>query len=155
MFPPDGSVVRVNQYDSAVLQCLAVGIPRPTISWFVLRDNQNVSLSTQDTVIIADPVLMDNYPLSSGRGLVLAVNSTLVVNETVDQDSGMYYCVASSLPGNDSQGIELEIQGIFLMKVYVKQIFRNCNTFSVCHHTKYLYFFLQLLLMSLSILHLN
>ena len=110
-------MVRVNQYDVAELECSAVGIPRPVISWLVSRDNQNVSLTTGDpvtidgSVTIDDPVPSDNFPLSSGRGLVFAVNSTLVINKTVDGNSGIYYCVANSLPHSDSQGIDLEIQG--------------------------------------------
>ena len=101
----------MNQYDVAELECSAVGIPRPVISWFVSRDNQNVSLTTGGSVTIDDPVPSDNFPLISGRGLVFAVNSTLVINETVDGDSGRYYCVANSMPGSESQGIDLEIQG--------------------------------------------
>ena len=96
-------MVRVNQYDVAELECSALGIPRPVISWFVSHDNQNVSLTTGGSVTIDDPVPSDNFPL--------AVNSTLVINKTLDGDSGIYYCVANSLPGSDSQGIDLEIQG--------------------------------------------
>ena len=118
MFPADGLVVKVNQYDIAELECSAVGIPRPQISWLVLRDNQNITLTTGGSITINDPVLSDNYPLSSGRGLVLAVNSTLVINETVDEDSGVYFCVADSMPWNDSQEVELEIEGkIFLVYI--------------------------------------
>ncbi len=111
MSPQDGLVIRVSQYDAAILECSAVGIPRPTIRWLVSRKGQNSTLSTNGSVTILEPVLFDNYPLSSGRGLVLAVNSTLVINETLDADSGNYYCEAMNDPGRDSQGIELEIQG--------------------------------------------
>ncbi len=111
MSPQDGLVIRVSQYNAAVLECSAVGIPRPTIRWLVSRNGQNSTLSTNGSVTILEPVQFDNYPLSSGRGLVLAVNSTLVINETLDADSGTYYCEAMNDPGRDRQGIELEIQG--------------------------------------------
>lgn len=119
VLPADGLLMKVNQYAEAVLQCSAVGIPRPSISWFVLRDGQNVSLDTGSTVTIREPLESDDYPLDNGRGLVLAVNSTLVINETLDQDSGTYYCVANSSPGTDSQDIELEIQGKYCTQAVI------------------------------------
>ena len=106
----DGTVVTVNQFQSAVFQCSAVGIPPPQFMWVRDRGNQNETLTSSATITITDPV-QEDYQLSDNRGSVFIVNSTLTINEALDGDSGRYFCVASSVPGSDSQEIELVVQG--------------------------------------------
>ena len=110
VFPEDGLMIKVNQYDVAELVCSAIGIPQPLIDWLMFNDNKNITLITNDSVTISEHVQL-NYSLSNGRGLVLAVSSTLIISETLDGDSGRYYCFANSTQGSDSQEIDLEIQG--------------------------------------------
>ena len=107
----DGTVVIVNEFQPAVLQCSAVGIPPPQFMWMRDRGNQNESLTSLATITIIDLVQEDNYQLSDNRGSVFIVNSTLTINKALDEDSGRYFCVASSVPGSDSQEIELVVPG--------------------------------------------
>ena len=109
--PMDGTVVSVNQFKPAVIQCSAVGIPTPQFMWMRDRGNQNESLTSSSTITITDLVQEDNYQLSDNRGSVSIVNSTLTINKVLDGDSGRYFCVASSVPGSDSQEIILVVQG--------------------------------------------
>ena len=106
----DGTVVIVNQFQPAVLQCSAVGIPPPQFMWMRDRGNQNESLTSSAIITIIDSVQV-NYQLSDNRGLGFRVNSTLMINEVLDGDGGRYFCVASSVPGSDSQEIELVVLG--------------------------------------------
>ena len=108
--PMGGTVVTVNQFQPAVFQCSAVGIPPPQFMWMRDRGNQNETLTSSATITITDPV-QEDYQLSDNRGPVFIVNSTLTINEALDGDSGRYFCVASSVPGSDSQEIELVVQG--------------------------------------------
>ena len=107
----DGTVVTVNQFQSAVFQCSVVGVPPPQFMWMRTRGNQNETLTNSAIITIIDSVQEDDYQLSSIRGSVFRVNSTLTINESQDGDSGRYFCVASSVPGSDSQEIELVVQG--------------------------------------------
>ena len=109
--PMDGTVVTVNQFQPAVFQCSAVGIPPPQFMWMRDRGSQNETLTSSETITITDPVQEDFYQLSDNRGSVFIVNSTLTINEALDGDSGRYFCVASSVPSSDSQEIILIVQG--------------------------------------------
>ena len=109
--PMDGTIVTVNQFQPAVFQCSAVGIPPPQFKWMRDRGSQNETLTSSATITITDPVQEDNYQLSDNRGSVFIVNSTLTINEALDGDSGRYFCLASSVPGSDSQEVILVVQG--------------------------------------------
>ena len=130
----DGTVVIVNQFQPAVFQCSVVGIPPPQFMWMRTRGNQNETLTSSAIITIIDSVQV-NFQLSDNRGSVFIVNSTLTINETQDGDSGRYFCVASSVPGSDSQEIELVVQGeLPILKKFgemVKWYFNHCCMFSV------------------------
>ena len=114
--PMNGTVVIVNEFQPVVLQCSAVGIPFPQFMWMRDRGNQKESLTSSATITITDSVQEDYYQLSDNRGSVFIVNSSLMINEVLDGDSGRYFCVASSVPGSDSQEIILVVQGkLFLL----------------------------------------
>ncbi len=111
LFPPDNTVITVNQFQPVVLQCSAVGIPLPEFAWMRTRGGQNQTLMTSASITISDPFQIDNYQLSGNRGLAFRVSSNLTISTALDADRGSYYCVASNTPGNDVQAIEVVIQG--------------------------------------------
>ena len=114
VFPQELSVVVINQFQPVMFVCSAVGIPAPKFVWMRTRGNQNETLS--DTLSLTISISeSDNYQLENNRGLVFRVNSTLVINEAVDYDSGSYFCVANSTPG-DSQEFQLLVQGGYYLK---------------------------------------
>ena len=59
--PMDSTVVMLNQFQPAVFQCSAVGIPPPQFMWMRNRGNQNETLTSSATITVGDPVQEDNY----------------------------------------------------------------------------------------------
>ncbi len=108
---PNGTVVTVNQFQPAILQCSAVGIPPPEFVWMRTRGDQNVTITNSSLFAISSTNQQALYQLENGRGDVFRVDSSLTIDSAVDDDSGSYFCVASSIPGNDSQEIQLVVQG--------------------------------------------
>ena len=108
--PQELSVVVINQFQPAMFVCSAVGIPAPQFVWMRTRGNQNETLSDTPSLIISISE-SENYQLEYNRGSVFRVNSTLGINEALDDDSGSYFCVANSTPGTDSQEFQLVVQG--------------------------------------------
>ena len=97
--------------------CSGVGIPAPQFVWMRSRGNQNETLSDTLPLIISISE-SENYQLENNRGSVFRVNSTLVINEALDDDSGSYFCVANSTPGTDRQEFQLVVQGGNYLKKY-------------------------------------
>ena len=115
--PQEVSVVVINQFQPAMFVCSAVGIPAPQYVWMRTRGNQNETLidTLSFTISISES---ENYQLENDRGLVFRVNSTLDINEAVDDDSGSYFCVANSTPGTDGQEFQLVVQGEKMFSLY-------------------------------------
>ena len=112
MSPLIGSnVVTVDQFQPAVLECMAVGIPPPQIKWSRSRGNLNESLTNSSVYIIYSTVGEMGYQLPNNRGHVFSVTSTLTVTEAQLEDSTRYFCNAISSPGSSTQNIELNVHG--------------------------------------------
>jgi len=109
--PPDGNVVTVNQFQSVVLQCSAIGIPPPELAWMRTRENLNQTITNSTSFAISTTNQQALYQLENGRGEVFRVDGSLTINSAVDYDTGSYFCVANSTPGSDSQEIQLVVQG--------------------------------------------
>ena len=111
----------VDEGNSLTFECTATGIPAPEITW--LRDGVELN-STSDPRI--------NFGISSGpmdvsrddNETVLEVTRNLNLTDVVDEDSGSYVCVATSIAGNGNDTFEVIVQGMFgLVQIFdlVKQ----------------------------------
>ena len=101
-----------------ILECAAVGIPPPQFTWLRSRGNQNETLLNSTSFTITNTTQLDFFQLENSRGAVYLVNSTLTINPAVDNDTGSYFCIASSIPGSDSQEIQLVVQGTLQEKLF-------------------------------------
>ena len=102
----------VDQFQMAAFECSATGIPAPAIRWFRYLNGETFELlQTDPNINIGDPVQIDNYVLSNGRGLAFAVNSSLTLLEASDSNNGLYVCVAINVAGNDTGVFQLTVQG--------------------------------------------
>ena len=113
--PGENTVITVNQSMVAEFDCSAAGIPAPDISWFRVFDSSVVELTTAGCVVLTQLQPDDEYLLED-QGIVSQVNSTLLVMNTMDNDSGTYRCVARNNASEDSimQDIQLVVQGTYV-----------------------------------------
>ena len=100
----------VSMTDTVTFECVATGIPPPSITWFRRGEELN------DT----DPLITFNEPsvhsVNISGELISEVTRTLTLDMSVDEDSGRYDCVASNVatPGEDRETSELVVQSKFL-----------------------------------------
>ena len=104
---PDSSQMNytVNTGDTVTLQCVATGIPAPSITWF--RNGTELSNSR---VTINDP---SESTTTDGDGeMILQTTRTLNLSMTEDGDSGSYECRASNnaTPREISESFEVIVQ---------------------------------------------
>ena len=98
----------VNMGDVVTFQCVATGIPAPSITWFrngTELSNSRVTLSDlSEATYVAD--------VNNTGEMILETSRTLNLRMTQDNDSGSYECRASNnaTPGEDSESLELIIQ---------------------------------------------
>ena len=93
----------VNLGDIATFQCVATGIPAPTITWF--RGGVELNAS--------DPRVTFNAPSNSTNAeMVYQVARTLTLDMTEDNDSDTYQCRATNaaMPGMDTMNFTLIVQ---------------------------------------------
>ena len=93
---------RINITDIVTFQCVATGIPSPSITWF--RNGTELSNSR---VTLNDP----SERTATGE-MILQTTRTLDLSMTEDGDSGSYECRASNnaTPGEDSESFEVVVQ---------------------------------------------
>ena len=109
---PDPSQMNytVNMGDVVTFQCVATGIPAPSITWF--RIGMELSNSR---ITLGD---LSETTTTDGDGeMILQTTRTLNLSMTEDGDSGSYECRASNnaTPGNDSESLELIVQSESLL----------------------------------------
>ena len=94
--------------DSITFQCVATGIPPPTITWY--RNETELSNSSNSHVIFGPHYV--TTVLGIDEEIVYSVNRTLTLWISEDEDSGIYECKASNeaIPGRDSVEFELIAQ---------------------------------------------
>lgn len=95
----------VNASNPVTFSCTATGIPAPMISF---RRNGAMLFSDLPAAPTTVMVMRD-----SDNERVFQVTQTLLLNTTMDADSGMYECLASNGVGNNSAIFELIVQGEF------------------------------------------
>ncbi len=108
---PDPSQMNytVNMTDTVRFECVATGIPAPSITWF--RSGEELNSTTDPRVTFDDP----STPVSVGDGdgeMIYEVTHAVSISMSADEDSGMYECRASNdaTPGNDTMEFELIVQ---------------------------------------------
>ena len=112
---PDPSQMNyaVNMGDVVTFQCVATGIPAPSITWFrngTELSNSRVTLSDlSEATNVAD--------VDDTREMILQTSRTLNLSMTQDNDSGSYECRASNdaTPGEASESLELIVQSESLL----------------------------------------
>ena len=112
---PDPSQMNytVNMGDVVTFQCVATGIPAPSITWFrngTELSNSRVTLSDlSEATNVAD--------VDDTREMILQTSRTINLSMTEDGDSGSYECRASNdgTPGEDSESLELIVQSESLL----------------------------------------
>ena len=109
---PDSSQMNytVNMGDVVTFQCVATGIPAPSITWF--RNGTELSNSR---VTLGDP---SESTTTDGDGeIILETSRSLNLSMTEDGDSGSYECRASNdaTPGEDSESLDLIVQSESLL----------------------------------------
>ena len=105
--PPEDFTETVNETDSVTFVCVVVGIPAPSISFYqngVLLDqstNQRITLTANS----------EPQDFQTATGTLFRVRRNLTLDNTRDNDSGTYNCVASNAAANVTQDFELVVQG--------------------------------------------
>ena len=104
---PDPSQMNytVNMGDAVTFQCVATGIPAPSITWF--RNGTELSNSR---VTLGDP--SESTTTNGDEEMILQTTRTLNLSMTEDGDSGSYECRASNdaTPGEISESLEVIVQ---------------------------------------------
>ena len=99
----------VNVNNTATFQCVATGIPAPTITWF----RRGVELNASDPRVMFNAPSTTMVMSTSITGeMVYQVTRTLTLSMSRDEDSGTYQCRATNaaMPGMDTMNFELIIQ---------------------------------------------
>lgn len=92
--------------DAVTFQCIALGIPPPSIAWY--RNGTEINNNTDPRVTLNDPTTFLN-----ATEIIYTVSRTLTLEESGYDDSGSYECRASSdtTPGEDSLDFILIVHG--------------------------------------------
>ena len=117
----------VNMTETAIFECVATGIPAPSITWF--RNGTELCNRTDPRVTLYDP-LPPVTVLDNKGEMVLQVTRTLSLSMSEDGDSGSYECRASNdaTPGEDRESFELVVQSksshkmpaMYLIHIYLQ-----------------------------------
>ena len=108
---PDPSQMNytVNMTDTVRFECVATGIPAPSITWF--RSGEELNNTTDPRVTFDDP--STRLSVRDGDGeMIYEVTRAVSISMSADEDSGMYECRVSNdaTPGNDTMEFELIVQ---------------------------------------------
>ena len=101
----------VNMTETAIFECVATGVPAPSITWF--RNGTELSNRTDPRVTLYDPLTPVSVLDNEGE-MVLQVTRTLSLSMSEDEDSGSYECRASNdaTPGEDRGSFVLVVQSM-------------------------------------------
>ena len=105
----DGFTYTVNENDPVTFTCSATGIPPPEITW--MRNGAPFNQSNT-RVTLSDPTMPELFSTSGGN--IYFVSRNLTLDNTMDDDSGTYTCVASNgnaVDPTDMQNFELFVRG--------------------------------------------
>ena len=107
MFPPENFIETVNETDSVTFLCVVIGIPAPSISFY--HSGTLLDQSTDQRITLTDNSVPQDFQTPTGT--VFRVSRNLTLDNTRDNDSGTYPCVASNAAANMTQDFELVVQG--------------------------------------------
>ena len=107
MFPPENFTETVNETDSVTFVCVVVGIPAPNISFY--RNGTLLDQSTDQRITLTDNSEAQDF--QTATGIVFRVSRNLTLDNTRDNDSVTYTCVASNDAANVTQDFGLVVQG--------------------------------------------
>ena len=107
MFPPENFTETVNETDSVTFVCVVVGIPPSNISFY--RNGTLLDQSTDQCITLTDNSEPQDF--QSVTGMVFHISRNLTLDNTTDDDSGIYTCVASNAAANATQDFGLVVQG--------------------------------------------
>ena len=99
----------VDEGNSLKFECTATGIPAPEITW--LRDGVELNSTSDPRInfgIASDPMAISR----DDNETVLEVTCTLTLASAVDEDSGSYVCMATSIAGNRNDMFEGIVQSM-------------------------------------------
>jgi len=108
--PPANFTYVVNETDPVIFMCSATGIPPPEITW--IRNGVLLDENVDPHISLSNP--SDPEVFSTTRGDIYSVSRNLTINNTRDNDSDTYTCVASNrnaVTPNVTQDFELVVQG--------------------------------------------
>lgn len=110
ILPINNSVFIINETDSYSITCNATGIPAPmTFLWLKDGIAQNYAVGT-DRISVSELSTAAPYPTSDGD--ILLVSQVLTITSAMNEDSGMYTCIASNGIGNNASVIiQFTVQG--------------------------------------------
>ena len=96
----------MNLTETATFQCVATGIPGPSITWF----RNGTELDSDPRVTFSDP--SDELIMDSEGGMIFEITRSLTLDMSEDGDSGSYECRASNdaTPGEDRESFESVVQ---------------------------------------------
>ena len=108
----------VNLGDAVTFQCVATGIPAPSITWF-----RNGAELINSRVTLGD--LSESTTTDGDGEMILQTARTLNLSMTEDGDSGSYECRASNdaTPGEISESFEVIVQSKYLAAHIIVQSF--------------------------------
>ena len=110
MYPdPSQTNYTVNMGDVVTFQCVATGIPAPSISWF--RNGIELSSAADSRVTLGD--LSEATSVADNAGeMIHETSRMLALSMTEDDDSGSYECRVSNnaTNGEDTESFELIVQ---------------------------------------------
>ena len=104
--PPVDDSTTINEGDTTIFRCEALGYPPPTIAW----NKTNGALSDRVSV-------SDNVSVPIGYGNVTRVSSTLTITNTDVDDRGTYQCTASNSVSSASRFLMIFVDGMFALKI--------------------------------------
>ena len=128
LFPPENFIETVNETDSVTFVCVVVGIPAPNISFY--RNGTLLDQSTDQRITLTDNSEPQDFQTATGT--VFRVSRNLTLDNTTDDDSGTYICVASNAAANVTQDFDLVVQGEMVLQLLVRELLCQFLASSCC-----------------------
>ena len=128
LFPPENFTETVNETDSVTFVCVVVGIPAPNISFY--QNGTLLDQSTDQRITLTDN--SEPQEFQTTNGIVFLVSHNLTLDNTMDDNSGIYTCVASNAAANSTQDFELIVQGEKVLQMLVHELLCQFFVSSCC-----------------------
>ena len=107
LFPPENFTETVNETDSVTFVCVVVCIPAPNISFY--QNGTLLDQSTDQRITLTDNSEAQDFQTATGT--VFRISRNLTLDNSRDNDSGTYICLAANAAANVTQDFDLVVQG--------------------------------------------